>query len=404
MVAYQRKLWWWTGLTLGALGLGGMVVGGGCVAIADIDGYEFVTTGVGGGGTGGTAGGGTGGTTSGGGGGGGTGPTCSDDIHNGEEEGVDCGGPTCPPCSENCTNGVDDNENDLIDCADPFCDGYSCVPELPNGGWSGPVAIYQTTTEDPMPACDLAWTTSTQGGTGTISAPLAQCADCACGSPSGGSCGLPDFSVWEGGSCSGNPDVDVTISGVNNCKDFSGQVNTNARAGVVPSSGGSCAATGGGATVDDAAFSEQTLICQEPSLGGGCSEGETVCVRTPPAPFQSSLCIMISGDVACPSDGYTEKLLLVTSLVDTRDCTACGCDTPTGVTCGGTTTGYSSQQCSQDAVVAPNDGSTCVPMPGVKAVMFTNPTGPSGGTCATSGGAPTGSATAGDSSTICCLP
>lgn len=32
------------------------------------------------------------------------GPTCSDGVQNGGETGIDCGGPTCPPCNTNCTD------------------------------------------------------------------------------------------------------------------------------------------------------------------------------------------------------------------------------------------------------------------------------------------------------------
>ena len=38
---------------------------------------------------------------------GGNPPTCTDGIQNGQETGVDCGGPTCPPCPTGC------NDNDL---------------------------------------------------------------------------------------------------------------------------------------------------------------------------------------------------------------------------------------------------------------------------------------------------
>ncbi|MEL6635121.1 MAG: zinc-dependent metalloprotease [Bacteroidota bacterium] len=38
----------------------------------------------------------------------GSGPTCSDGIQNGQETGVDCGGPDCPPCSSTC------NDNEVV--------------------------------------------------------------------------------------------------------------------------------------------------------------------------------------------------------------------------------------------------------------------------------------------------
>lgn len=43
--------------------------------------------------------------------GGSGGPTCTDGIQNGNETGVDCGGPDCPPCNTGCTYQVIENNN-----------------------------------------------------------------------------------------------------------------------------------------------------------------------------------------------------------------------------------------------------------------------------------------------------
>ncbi|NNE25355.1 MAG: T9SS type A sorting domain-containing protein [Saprospiraceae bacterium] len=43
--------------------------------------------------------------------GGGSGPTCSDGIQNGNETGVDCGGPDCDPCSSGCSYQTINNHN-----------------------------------------------------------------------------------------------------------------------------------------------------------------------------------------------------------------------------------------------------------------------------------------------------
>ncbi|MEZ4225770.1 MAG: plastocyanin/azurin family copper-binding protein [Polyangiaceae bacterium] len=83
-------------------------------------------------GTGGTPSGGTGGGTGGtpsGGTGGGTGPSCSDNVKNGTETDVDCGG-TCPKCA----NGKACTQNG--DCTSAQCAGNSCawvVIVAPNG-------------------------------------------------------------------------------------------------------------------------------------------------------------------------------------------------------------------------------------------------------------------------------
>ncbi|MBK9734066.1 MAG: Ig-like domain-containing protein [Saprospiraceae bacterium] len=43
-------------------------------------------------------------------------PTCTDGLQNGQETGVDCGGPTCPPCSNSCTT----NPGSVVIVVDDF--------------------------------------------------------------------------------------------------------------------------------------------------------------------------------------------------------------------------------------------------------------------------------------------
>ncbi len=81
---------------------------------------------------------------------GGGGATCSDGIQNGQETGVDCGGPDCPPCSSGCT----DNEVTLTIVLDNYpeetswelrTDGGSLVS---SGGTYGNQADGSTVTEN----------------------------------------------------------------------------------------------------------------------------------------------------------------------------------------------------------------------------------------------------------------
>ena len=55
--------------------------------------------------------------------GGGTSPTCSDGVQNGNETGVDCGGPDCAPCSTGatCTDGIQNGNETGVDCGGPDC-------------------------------------------------------------------------------------------------------------------------------------------------------------------------------------------------------------------------------------------------------------------------------------------
>jgi hypothetical protein len=50
-------------------------------------------------------------------------PTCVDNIFNGDETGIDCGGPDCDPCCStgNCGNGIQDGQEFFVDCGGNSC-------------------------------------------------------------------------------------------------------------------------------------------------------------------------------------------------------------------------------------------------------------------------------------------
>ena len=60
--------------------------------------------------------------------------TCRDGVQNGEETGVDCGGPDCPPCAitANCNDGVQNGQETGIDCGGPDC--VPCSTQMSNCG------------------------------------------------------------------------------------------------------------------------------------------------------------------------------------------------------------------------------------------------------------------------------
>jgi hypothetical protein len=69
--------------------------------------------------------------------GGGGGPTCTDGVQNGNETGVDCGGPDCPACPT-CTDGVQNGSETGIDCGGPDCPACpTCNDGIQNGNETG---------------------------------------------------------------------------------------------------------------------------------------------------------------------------------------------------------------------------------------------------------------------------
>lgn len=58
-------------------------------------------------------------------------PTCTDGIKNGQETGVDCGGPTCPPCPS-CNDGIKNQGETGVDCGGP-CPACPPAPSCSDG-------------------------------------------------------------------------------------------------------------------------------------------------------------------------------------------------------------------------------------------------------------------------------
>ena len=79
---------------------------------------------------------------------------------------------------EQCLNGIDDDGDQLVDCADPDCKGagYQCSPNPP-AGWSGPFAFYDGPS---APACPSSFSNEfANGGIGFLGPPAA-CSKCTC--------------------------------------------------------------------------------------------------------------------------------------------------------------------------------------------------------------------------------
>ncbi len=67
----------------------------------------------------------------------GGGPTCSDGIQNGNETGVDCGGPDCSPCPT-CNDGIQNGNETGVDCGGPDCPACpTCSDGIQNGNETG---------------------------------------------------------------------------------------------------------------------------------------------------------------------------------------------------------------------------------------------------------------------------
>ena len=70
---------------------------------------------------------------------GGTSPTCDDGIQNGDETGVDCGGPDCQPCdtTPTCDDGIQNGNETGVDCGGPDCQPCDTTPTCDDGIQNG---------------------------------------------------------------------------------------------------------------------------------------------------------------------------------------------------------------------------------------------------------------------------
>ncbi|HEY3819715.1 MAG TPA: hypothetical protein VGL81_21250 [Polyangiaceae bacterium] len=306
---------------------------------------------------------------------------------------------------------VADAPHDVAEEPPPVtCAGASaCVPAVPSG-WSGPVELYAGSSAPP--ACTTSFT-SAYDGNGDLTASPATCS-CSCG-PSVTQCSSPKLSFYSavcvagnGCTCSGTAcytttlqaGACTTVSDTNVCSKL-GTPAMTAPASVA-ATGATCPPVSG----------EQTTPATWGTFAQACSSTVTiaqvdcqagsVCAPKPAAPY-GPLCISQAGDVACPNGGYTTKQTYYGGLEDSRGCSSCTCEPPTGASCGATIEAFSS-----------TDG-TCAGLPTTYAAPFTcdpvdQPTDmrlvttPQNGSCLASSVTATGSVTAASPTTFCCLP
>lgn len=244
-------------------------------------------------------------------------------------------------------------------------------------GWRGPLRIQETTgtpaaCEGDFPELDYDGHTGPQGRAASCS--------CSCGAPSGVTCSAPSAELFTDGACGAVCASGATVTGCARlaCAGNAGSVRVTAAA-----VGGSC--TGSAASeIAPPTWSTQVRLCRGVSCGPGCS---------------GNVCIAKRGQASCPAT-FPNAHTAYATIVDTRACSACTCGTPTGATCTGAIATFATSTCGSATGTAAFD--TCVPYDARGRITATSAASATGGACAPSGGAPTGTVTADDPTTICC--
>lgn len=337
---------------------------------------------------------------------------CTHDPITGPCPGGICMGTTCTPLAEDCTNGVDDNDDMLVDCADPICTttaGYACVTAPPPAsGWLGPAAIYLGT---PGQSCLGAYDSPAYNGGTSLNAPSATCSTCTCApaptcSPSYLTIERKDPTNM---SCDGTCEFTWPIP-ANNCSNLSAQAN-NDPCGKGTSSWfnwtystlgeGTCTPSLQSPTVPPATWTQQATVCVAAQISsGGCMAGQACAAPTSP-PLATPLCIYKQADVPCDQSAYPNRTLAYGTIQDTRGCTACNCNTPS---CAGTMRIYDMANCGNQVDYGPAGAQVCGQIGQIPASQFSAyyELDTDALTCVANPSSPTGSATPATPVTICC--
>jgi hypothetical protein len=322
---------------------------------------------------------------------------------------------------ENCTNGIDDDCNGLIDCADPACAAYTCVPPVPVG-WVGPVALWQAANPATPPACQANYGAPLDQTSG-LNAPPATCGACTCGA-SGQTCSATGtFHLDQ--TCVSASCATVTPAPAGTCTavpaNTCGSGGSFTMGAAVPTpTGGSCAIASAG-TVNRplVTWTTSARVCSytgTPDSPGGCTTGGQQCVAAPTGNYGTTLCVystMAPPPSSCPA-GFAAigPAVFYSGQTDTRDCAGCTCaSSPTGGTCSGSVSLYGNNAGGCNGTPATYAlGTTCQcygcaqpALPNVPGFVQANYT-VTAGTCSVVGQpAPTGSVTPTGPTTLCCM-
>ncbi|WP_437938545.1 hypothetical protein [Sorangium sp. So ce341] len=294
---------------------------------------------------------------------------------------------------EQCSNGDDDDGDGAVDCADDDCGGFACVavPE----DWQGPGLLYQGP-EAADVACPAGFSTRVDvGGRDPVDTP-ATCSPCSCGAPDV-ECERPAVTVYGDEGCDG---ASVTLPVESeNCINLGDSFQPGSYSADAPDvDSATCAASGGDATLPPPRFGIEGFVCAPGPDAGGCDAGEACAPREVDAPFEQGVCIWREGERRCP-EGFGERHVFASSMVDNRGCTRCTCDAD-GVSCAATLALFGETRCREPIETVPFNGS-CVDEPPPAASVSIEVTGT--GSCQPRGGDPRGEVEEGDDkTTVCC--
>lgn len=139
-------------------------------------------------------------------------PTCTDGMMNGDETGVDCGGPDCGPCVT-CNDGIMNGNETGVDCGGPDCDACeTCDDGIMNGQETGIDCGGPDCADCPTtPTCDDGMMNGNETG---IDCGGPDCAACPTGGGPDTDCGMgtTDVTLCLGDVCNINANGEACVA------------------------------------------------------------------------------------------------------------------------------------------------------------------------------------------------
>ena len=301
---------------------------------------------------------------------------------------------------------------------DFLCPG-DCVPSRP-AGFSSPRLVWFGADESAAPPCPSDAAEQETIVHADPSVPAASCSECSC-APSTGSCELPTTITAHSALCNDLDgslaiDTDPPLSWTGECSAdnaipagvtcFGLPCVESVTFGALTITDESCSSSGTSTTPLPPPFWQLSAKICEGSAFGQCDTNQQC------APAQTegfSQCVEQTGDVACPSEGYTERHVYFDGLLDTRQCSPCGCGFPEGSFCTAEVSLFADSACT-GPILSANAWSgwpTCHDMgPPVASIGAKSASEPvyTAGICQAVGGEFSGQVTPTGPRTLCCLP
>ncbi len=190
--------------------------------------------------------------------------------------------------------------------------GDPCCAPLAPLGWTGPVPVHAVPTLPSQLCPDGNRPVLLAGSDVGIEA-----GSCGCDCVGSVECPEPAIVTWASGC--GQAEL-VTLSPIPDCA--TGTSDQSVVQGRHVAGTERCDSSARG-TPGQASFSVNFFACEAPPPQVDCGS-TAVCVPAPPPPAQdTAVCVFRTGDVPCPTTGYTQRQLVFEDIVDDR---ACECD------------------------------------------------------------------------------